>query len=129
MTPVTIKNNYFVLIVKPEAGCSTKDIFAAADSMDLKICDVDGIVKALEEGDDDYLAEHISNSLQDPAISLVPTIQTIIDELKDNGLKLESKTTTTKDIEQIKFIIDKYKNNAQKGLLSLLVITKNKYGV
>ena len=77
-----------MLIVKPEAGCSTKDIFAAADSMDLKICDVDGIVKALEEGDDDYLAEHISNSLQDPAISLVPTIQTIIDELKENGLKI-----------------------------------------
>ena len=88
LTPINIKNNYYVLIVKPDAGCSTKDIFELADSMDLKTCDVDGVVKALEEGDDDYLAENIANSLQAPAISLVPAIQTIIDELKDNGLKI-----------------------------------------
>ena len=56
--------------------------------MDLKLCDVDGVIKALEEGNDDYLAENISNSLQDPAIQLVPTIQTIIDELKGFGLKI-----------------------------------------
>ena len=60
--------------------------------MDLKICDVDGVVKALEEGDDDYLAENISNSLQDPAITLVPTIQTIINELKEYGLKIVQMT-------------------------------------
>ena len=88
LTPINIKNNYYVLIVKPDAGCSTKDIFELADSMDLKTCDVDGVIKALEEGDDDYLAENIANSLQAPAISLVPAIQTIIDELKENGLKI-----------------------------------------
>ena len=115
LTPVTIKNNYFVLIVKPEAGCSTKDIFAAADSMDLKICDVDGIIKALEEGDDDYLAEHISNSLQDPAISLVPTIQTIIDELKENGLKIVQVTGSGSAV----FALSTYKNLLKKVLKKL----------
>ena len=92
LTPINIKKNYYVLIVKPEAGCSTKDVFAIADNVDLKICDVDGVIKALEEGDDDYLAENISNSLQDSAISLVPTIQTIIDELKGFGLKIVQMT-------------------------------------
>ena len=45
-------------------------------------------ITTLEEGDDDLLAENISNALQEPAIKLVPSIEAIIDELKDNGLKM-----------------------------------------
>ena len=92
MAPITIKNNYYVLIIKPEGGCSTKKVYELADTMELKTYDVDAVVKALEEGDDDYLAENISNSLQDPAITLVPTIQTIINELKEYGLKIVQMT-------------------------------------
>lgn len=88
VTPIEIKNNYYVLIVKPEAGCSTKEVYQAADSMDLPTCNVDNVVKALAEGDDELLANSISNALQEPAISLVPNIQTIIDELRDLGLKI-----------------------------------------
>lgn len=88
ITPITIKNNYYVLIVKPEAGCSTREVYAIADTLDLPICNVDNIVKALEDGDDDLLAANMSNALQAPAISLVPSIQTIIDELHEEGLKI-----------------------------------------
>ena len=88
LTPITIKNNYYVLLVKPEAGCSTKEVYAISDQMDLKTCNIDNVVKALEEGDDELLADNISNALQEPAIKLVPSIQTIIDELKENGLKI-----------------------------------------
>ena len=88
VTPVKVKNNYYVLLVKPEAGCSTKDVYQAADSMNLPVCNVDNVVKALEEGDDELLAANVSNALQEPAISLVPNIQTIIDELKSFGLKI-----------------------------------------
>ena len=88
LTPVSIKNNYHVLLVKPEAGCSTREIYGISDTMDLKVCNIDNVVKALEEGDDNLLAENISNALQEPAIKAVPAIQSIIDELKDNGLKI-----------------------------------------
>ena len=88
LTPINIKNNYFVLIVKPELGCSTKEVYALSDSMDLKTCNLDNVVKALEEGDDDLLLENMYNALQEPAIKMVPQIQTIIDELKENGLKI-----------------------------------------
>ena len=88
LTPINIKNNYYVLIVKPEQGCSTKEIYALSDSMDLKTCNLDNVVKALEEGDDDLLAENMYNALQEPAIKTVPTIRTIIDELKEQGLKI-----------------------------------------
>ena len=88
LTPISVKNSYFVLIVKPELGCSTKEVYALSDSMDLKTCNLDNVVKALEEGDDDLLLENMYNALQEPAIRMVPQIQTIIDELKDNGLKI-----------------------------------------
>ena len=42
----------------------------------------------MEEGDDDLLAENMYNALQDPAIKVVSQIQSIIDELKENGLKI-----------------------------------------
>ena len=88
LTPINIKNNYFVLIVKPELGCSTKEVYALSDSMELKTCNLDNVVKALEEGDDDLLLKNMYNALQEPAIKMVPQIRTIIDELKENGLKI-----------------------------------------
>ena len=88
ITPINVKNNYYVLIVKPELGCSTKEIYALSDSMELKMCNLDNVVKALEEGDDELLANNIYNALQEPAIKVVPQIQTIIDELKECGLKI-----------------------------------------
>ena len=88
LTPITVKNNYFVLLVKPDAGCSTKEVYAISDSMDLKTCNIENVIKALEEGNDDLLADSISNALQEPAIKNVPVIQTIIDELRENGLKM-----------------------------------------
>ena len=88
LNPINVKNNYYVLIVKPEAGCSTKEIYALSDSMELKTCNLDNVVKALEEGDDELLEANMYNALQEPAIKVVPQIQTIIDELKENGLKI-----------------------------------------
>ena len=88
LTPITIKNNYYVLLVKPELGCSTREVYALSDTMDLKVGNIENVIKALEEGNDDLLAENISNALQEPAIELVPVIQSIIDELHKNGLKM-----------------------------------------
>lgn len=88
MTPVAIKNNYYCLIVKPNAGCSTADIYNAADEMTLKTGSVDTVIKALEEGDDELLANSIFNVLEEPAMSLVSDIKVIIDKLKSLGLKI-----------------------------------------
>ena len=49
LEPIEIKNNYYVLLVKPEAGCSTREVYLAADSMDLTVCNVDNVIKALKE--------------------------------------------------------------------------------
>lgn len=88
MTPITIKNDYYALLVKPKKGCSTREIFAAFDSMDIKTGNMENVVKALAEGDDELLANSIYNSLENPAISLVEDIQVIKDKMKELGFKI-----------------------------------------
>lgn len=88
MEPINIKNDYWVLIVKPKQGCSTKEVFKLSDANKRKHVDIDSIVKALEEGDDELLANSLDNYLEDAAIQLVPEIQVIKDKLKDMGLKI-----------------------------------------
>ncbi len=86
--PITVKNKYYVLIVKPNIGCPTREVYELADTMDIKTGNVDDVVRALEEGDDELLKNSIFNSLEAPAISLVPQIQEIKDKLKDLGLDI-----------------------------------------
>ena len=88
LEPIEIKNNYYCLIVKPSAGCSTKEVFAIADQKEYKPVDIDAVVKALKEGDDDLLADSIGNSLEEAAITLVPEIAQIKETLKAAGLKI-----------------------------------------
>lgn len=85
---INVKNDYYCLIVKPSQGCSTQGVYEVSDKMDLPIGDVELVKKALEEGDDDLLAKSIFNSLEAPAISLVPEIQVIKDKLFTAGLKI-----------------------------------------
>ena len=88
MEPITIKNNYYVLIVKPDEGCSTKEVFKVADKNPYPQVDIDKVVKALETGNDDLLAESIGNSLEEASISINPEIQNVKNFLKEEGLKL-----------------------------------------
>ncbi len=88
MEPIEIKNNYSVLIVKPSSGCSTKEVFAIADKKEFKPVDIDTVVKALKEGDDDLLASVMGNSLEEAAMSLVPEIKQIKETLIAAGFKL-----------------------------------------
>ena len=127
LEPIEIKNNYYVLLVKPEAGCSTREVYLAADSMDLKVCNVDNVIKALKEGDDDLLAASIGNALQAPAISLVPQIQTIIDELHDCGLKIVQQTGSgsavfalSTDKKLLKKVLKQFENKYQVELARVL---------
>jgi len=90
MQDVAIKGDYFVLLVKPKAGISTKESFSVCDRKPYKQVDIDKVEQALREGDDDLLEQSIGNSLLDAAVELVPEVQEIIDYLKGRGLKLVS---------------------------------------
>ena len=92
LNPINVKNNYYVLIVKPHDGLSTKMVFDRADEMLLKTGDIETVIKALETGDDDLLANSIVNSLEEPAVSFIPEIRKIMDVLRAYGVKIVGMT-------------------------------------
>ena len=75
-------------MVKPKEGCSTKEVFNITDELEVKTYDIDAVIEALENGDDDKLAASIGNSLEDAAFEIVPQIKQIKDKLKSLGLKI-----------------------------------------
>ena len=89
---INVKNDYYVLIVKPAQGCSTQQVYEVSDTMDLPVGDVEKVREALETGNDDLLAESIFNALEQPAISIVPEIQVIKNKLYAAGLKIVQMT-------------------------------------
>ena len=88
ITPITVKNDYYVILVKPKEGCSTKEIYGMADEMQIETYDVETVIKALEEGDDELLAKSIGNSLEPAGIKKVPEVQIIKNKLKERGLSI-----------------------------------------
>ena len=85
-----VKNNYWVLLVKPNQGISTKEAFALCDKKEYKQISINRVELALEEGSDEDLARYIGNSMLDAALQLVPEIQNIFDFFKSKGLKIYS---------------------------------------
>lgn len=87
--PISIKNNYYVVLVKPEEGCSTKEVYAKFDTMPkYNPANINNVIKALAEGDDDLLEKSMGNSLEEVAYELVPEVKVIVDKLRAKGLKL-----------------------------------------
>jgi len=84
--PIACKNKYFVLIVKPQQGLSTKEVFSQCDQKTYKNADIPTIIDALKTGDDVLLSNNMSNALQDTAINMLPAIKDIIDGLHKDGL-------------------------------------------
>ena len=87
ITPIDLKNRFYVIIIKPKLGLSTQKVFNASDKFELKHGDVNKVIKALEIGDEEMLAEGMFNSLEEVSISLVPEIQDIKNMLKNDGFK------------------------------------------
>lgn len=75
-----------LILVQPHKGVSTKLAFKDLDIPALVHPDMNAIVEALQNGPDQSLYEAMGNSLQDKAISLVPEIAVIKNELIDYGL-------------------------------------------
>lgn len=92
LTPIEIKNNYYVLLVKPHDGLSTKEVFAKSDELKLETGNIDKVIEALRSGDDDLLADSIVNSLEKPAIELLPEIDKIKGLLRGYGVKIVGMT-------------------------------------
>ena len=88
VTPIKMKKRFDVLIIKPSQGLSTRRVFELADTLDLDHADINGVIKALETGDEELLEQTMFNSLEKASIQLVPEIDRVKKELKAAGFKL-----------------------------------------
>ena len=112
----THKSPFYVLLIKPQEGCSTAEIFKKADNQaNLIQCNINEIKEAFLNNDIDLLDRIVTNSLQEVAIETVPEIQNIIDDLKANGLKCVCMTGSgstvfalSKDKKDFKKLLQKY---------------------
>lgn len=80
---IDVKDDYYVLIIKPKYGVSTKDCY---DLMDCNTCphpNINELEKALKNGDS--IIPHIGNSMEPAAISLLNDIETAKMDLLEAG--------------------------------------------
>ena len=76
-----------LVLIMPSEGLSTAGVFGEYDSMNLSPLGVDipGLAAALQAGDYQKARELSGNSLETPAIKLLPEVQMHIDNLYANG--------------------------------------------
>lgn len=83
LTFIDVKNDYYVLLVKPSFGISTKKSY---DKLDMDICDhpdINKLVDALKEGKD--INNILGNSLEQPSIALKSEIKKIKHQMINKG--------------------------------------------
>ena len=85
MSPISVKGVIYCLVVKPEEGLSTKDVYAICDSFPKENIDTKGVLEGLENQDLAKVAASRGNDLYAPAKSLLPKIETIVSSLKAEG--------------------------------------------
>ena len=127
LTEINVKNQYYVLLVKPQEGCPTRTVYNLADSMTLKTGNVDEVVKALEEGNDEALETLIFNGLEGPAVTLVPEIPVIEEKLRNAGLKIVQMSGSGSSVFALstnKKLIKKVAKDLEKENKYTVIVTK-----
>lgn len=103
---IDVKEDYYVLIVKPKFGVSTKDCY---NLMNCETCphpDIKGLKKALETGED--FMPYLGNSMEPAAIELLNSIADVKKAMLDAGAPFalmsgsgSSVFTMSKDLDTI----------------------------
>ncbi len=91
LTPITVKDHYYVLVVKPDIGLSTKSVYEAYDLYDqneIQHPNIDELILGLKEGNEALIEKNMINVLSYPAIKALPQIQDLLDEMKSLKLNL-----------------------------------------
>lgn len=89
LTPINLAKSYYVLLVKPNKGLSTKAVFDEYDNNKyVSDKNMDQLIQCLENKDVELTKAHLYNALEKPAIHLLSEIKDILNQLNKMGLKL-----------------------------------------
>lgn len=87
LTFINMHRNFHVLIIKPEQGLSTKEVYKFSDSYEKDVPDIPQLIKGLEKNNDALIKANMLNGLQKTAIHMLPEVGNLIDSLKKDGLE------------------------------------------
>ena len=117
LTPIKLKEAYYVLLVKPQQGLSTKDVYIQSDSCYKDKPNIKELIEGLEEGDEEKIKANMKNGLQHAAIELLPEIGELISRLNAEGLEMtmmsgsgSSVFSLSKNLKLLQKIASKFKN-------------------
>ncbi|MCI2068461.1 MAG: 4-(cytidine 5'-diphospho)-2-C-methyl-D-erythritol kinase [Bacilli bacterium] len=86
LTLINTQKTWGVLLVKPEQGLSTKEVYKVSDTYEKDKPDIPSLIKGLETGKEAVIQKNMGNGLQKAAIHLLPEIGNLIERLKAEGL-------------------------------------------
>ena len=94
--PIKVAYPYYVLIVKPQIGLATKTVYDGFDQIKEKIRrpDINRLMKALENDDQEEMKKSMVNVLSVPAIRALPLISTLLEEMEMMNLVLNGMSGT-----------------------------------
>lgn len=94
--PIKVAYPYYVLIVKPQIGLATKTVYDGFDQIKEKIRrpDINRLMKALENDDQEEMKKSMANVLSVPAIRALPLISTLLEEMEMMNLVLNGMSGT-----------------------------------
>lgn len=88
LTPIKIKNKYYVLLIKPAKGLSTKEVYAKYDELGSdNHADVEKLINTLENGEDEKIKDYMGNDLEKASITMLPAIEEIKNLLVNDGFE------------------------------------------
>lgn len=94
--PIKVAYPYYVLIVKPKVGLATKTVYESFDTIteDIRHPDIDRLIKALENDDEEEMKKSMFNVLSVPAIRALPLISDLLEEMEMMNLPLNGMSGT-----------------------------------
>ena len=121
---IRVKKPYHCLIVKPEEGLSTKEVYSVCENFPNQDINTQGVVDGLASGDLDLVAKSMGNDLMLPAISLLPIIAEIVADMKKMGLQVSMMSGSGSSCfalcDDIKKTKDAYRYFEKKGFIVAL---------
>ena len=88
IVPFSTGGTFRILLVKPKEGVSTPDAFKKWHEMEISHLDVDQMQADLENSDLEAYCSHMGNVLECAAISMVPSLKHLRNEMKSLGLRV-----------------------------------------
>lgn len=85
LTEIKVKTPYYCLLVKPEKGLATKDVFDIAEKFPNVEINTNDVIKALAEDDFKLLEKSIGNDLMKASVSLLPDIGELFSMIRNDG--------------------------------------------